>query len=197
MDEPRPTADLAARDVYEAWAAAMDRQGRVLPPTRRTWDVLPQQERDLDADIAYQLNQLVRAAARPADGEELRAVHREAIWDERGYHPGYGKGVCEYDGEPWPCKHRRAAARPADGEEGLIGDLCWTCGKHCGHIGAARRAVGEEGLRAALHDAMAFGHTLATSPGPSLGHSGERYTDCPQPLCRRCAALAAAEPAKP
>lgn len=34
---------------------------------------------------------------------EAAGLHREAVWDERGYHPGYGKGVCESDGRPWPC----------------------------------------------------------------------------------------------
>jgi hypothetical protein len=57
-DAPILRAQIEARDVYEAWAAAMDRQGRVVAPERRTWDLLPQQEKDLDADIAYQLNRV-------------------------------------------------------------------------------------------------------------------------------------------
>lgn len=54
----KPEPGLDARDVYEAWALAMCRQGRVLAPERRTWDLLPQQEKNLDADIAYQLNRV-------------------------------------------------------------------------------------------------------------------------------------------
>jgi hypothetical protein len=73
---------LRPRDIYEAWAAAMDRQGRVLAPERRTWDLLPQQEKDLDADIAYQLNRAALAATPPAPGLDvgLRAERDNLYW---------------------------------------------------------------------------------------------------------------------
>jgi len=41
VTDPVARDRLAARDIYEAWAAAVDRQGRVLAPERRTWDLLP------------------------------------------------------------------------------------------------------------------------------------------------------------
>jgi len=64
---------------------------------------------------ACALDRMVEAGAVPL--ERLDAIdaagprkHREGVWGPSGY----GKGVCEVDGEPWPCK---AAAGPRD--EGL------------------------------------------------------------------------------
>ena len=39
--------------------------------------------------------------------------HREAIWGPEAYHPGYGKGVCAVDGEPWPCRASAEGLRAA------------------------------------------------------------------------------------
>ena len=98
MTDPVARDRLAARDIYEAWAAAVDRQGRVLAPERRTWDLLPQQEKDLDADIAYQLNQTLLGAGVLPPGEprercpaarhhrvrRIRAGSRIIEWTEEG-----------------------------------------------------------------------------------------------------------------
>lgn len=37
-------------------------------------------------------------------GVEPNAPHSEAVWGPDAFHPGYGKGVCAVDGEPWPCR---------------------------------------------------------------------------------------------
>ncbi len=49
---------ITARDIWRAWFFAMDWQGREIEPERRSWETLPQQEKDLDADIADQLNHI-------------------------------------------------------------------------------------------------------------------------------------------
>ena len=112
-DTPRTEA---GRDTFDRWADVAE------DPERLLADILAIEAEAAAGprgcswpEKACALDRMVEAGAVPL--ERLDAIdaagprkHREGVWGPSGY----GKGVCEVDGEPWPCK---AAAGPRD--EGL------------------------------------------------------------------------------
>lgn len=47
--------ETVARWVFEAWVAAMAGQGREVAPERRSWETLPEREKEIDRAIAASL----------------------------------------------------------------------------------------------------------------------------------------------
>lgn len=67
--------------VWRAWFEGMEAQGRYVAPERRSWDTLPEQDRDLDAGIetrvAYFLSK--RKVSQPAPDERCAYIDAEGI----------------------------------------------------------------------------------------------------------------------
>jgi hypothetical protein len=104
-----PPLDHPAADVHLSSFARMDKEP---DPEDRFWCKncgATWRRKDRDAALAASTSE-PSAPQDPARDPLAAALHREAVWDEGGYHPGYGKGVCEFDGLPWPCRYRSPAS---------------------------------------------------------------------------------------